>query len=223
MSLTYSDGGVESQVILFSGNFIYQNYRQALERIEIDTPRLAVLSTKLGIGSDDYEQYLELERAYLAALQTEPEDVKATVDYMEHLFELDNLKYVRNLDIERHLHRQTFYRQKSDTAAAQYAQRDYLMTNRGYTGKQITKINTQYRTTFERWKAKTDEVLRYEEERNIAVRWAPTSQEYLNALTVVHERKYRRAIDDLERLVVQRLFEMSKLGMSGVGMSDFFL
>lgn len=115
------------------------------------------------------------------------------------------------------------YRQKSDAATAQYAQRDFLMTNRGYTGKQITKIDTHYRTTFDCWKAKNDEVLRYEEERNIAVRWAPTSQEYLDALTIVHERKYRRAIDDLERLVVQRLFEMSKLGMSGVGMSDVFL
>ena len=77
--------------------------------------------------------------------------------------------------------------------------------------------------TFDCWKAKNDEVLHYEEERNIAVCWAPTSQEYLDALTIVHERKYRRAIDDLERLVVQRLFEILKLGMSGVGMSDGFL
>ena len=66
-------------------------------------------------------------------------------------------------------------------------------------------------------------MLRYEEERNIAIRWAPTSQEYLDALTIVHEQKYRRAIDDLERLVVQQLFEMLKLGMSGIGMSDVFL
>jgi len=95
---------------------------------------------------------------------------------------------------------------------AQYVQRDFLMTNRGYTGKQIMKIDTHYRTTFDRWKAKNDEVLRYEEERNIAVCWAPTSQEYLDALTIVHEQKYRCAIDDLERLVVQRLFKMSKLG-----------
>ena len=43
-------------------------------------------------------------------------------------------------------------------------------------------------------------------------------QEYQDGLVVVRERKYRRAIDDLERLVVQRLFEMKKLGMSGVGM-----
>lgn len=97
---------------LFSGNFIYQNYRQALERIEIDAPRLAALSTKLRIGAKDYERYLDLERAYLAALQTEPEEEKATVDYMEHLFELDNLKWVRNLDMERQFHRQLILQTK---------------------------------------------------------------------------------------------------------------
>lgn len=91
------------------------------------------------------------------------------------------------------------------------------MVDRGYTGKQITRITTQYRTTFERWLAKKEEVLRYEEEHDIITRWAPTSQEYLDALVVVRERKYRRAIDNLERLVVQRLFEMTKLGQSGVG------
>lgn len=115
-----------------------------------------------------------------------------------------------------------FYRQKRDVATAQYDQCDFLMTNYGYMGKQITKIDTQYRITFEHWKAKNDEVLRYEEEHTIAIRWALTSQEYLDALTVVHERKYRHAIDDLERLVVQCLFEMTKLGMSGIGMSMSF-
>ena len=33
----------------------------------------------------------------------------------------------------------------------------------------------------------------------------------------------KSAVDNLERLVVQQLFKMSKLGMSGVGMTDFFL
>jgi hypothetical protein len=31
------------------------------------------------------------------------------------------------------------------------------------------------------------------------------------------ERRYKKAVSDLESLVVQRLFEMTKLGMSGVG------
>ena len=115
------------------------------------------------------------------------------------------------------------FSRKSDAAEEQYKKRDYLMIEHGYTGKEITKITTQYRTTFERWQAKNVEVLRYEEEHNIETRWAPTSQEYLDALTVVTERKYRRAIDDLERLVVQRLFEMTKLGMSGIGAFFFSL
>ena len=96
------------------------------------------------------------------------------------------------------------------------------MVDHGYTGKQITRITTQCRTTFERWQAKNEEVLQYEEEHDIATRWAPTSQEYLDALVIVRERKYRHVIDDLERLVVQRLFEMTKLGQSGVGAYLFF-
>ena len=156
-------------------------------RIKIDTPQLVALSTKLGIGSDEYKQYLDLERAYLVALQTEPDDVKATVDYMEHLFELDNFRYIENLILKGTFTDNSFCRQKNNAATAQYKQRDFLMTNRGYTGKQITKIDTQYQMAFERWKAKNDEVLLYEEERNIAIHWAPTSQEYLDALTIVHE------------------------------------
>ena len=35
---------------------------------------------------------------------------------------------------------------------------------------------------------------------------------------MVHEQKYHRTIDDLERLVIQCLFEMMKLGMNVVGM-----
>jgi hypothetical protein len=65
---------------------------------------------------------------------------------------------------------------------------------------------------------KSEEVLQYEEEHSIPVRWIPTMQEYQEGLVIVRERKYRRAVDDLERLVVQRLFEMNKLGMNGIGM-----
>ncbi|EMD37546.1 hypothetical protein CERSUDRAFT_35523, partial [Gelatoporia subvermispora B] len=33
----------------------------------------------------------------------------------------------------------------------------------------------------------------------------------------VNRRQYNKALDELERLVVQRLFELTKLGMSGIG------
>ncbi|PPQ90573.1 hypothetical protein CVT25_007129 [Psilocybe cyanescens] len=42
-------------------------------------------------------------------------------------------------------------------------------------------------------------------------------QEYEEGLVILCECKYHRALDELEWLVVQHLFEMKKLGMSSVG------
>ena len=77
---------------MFLGNFIFQNYRQALEIIQIDSPHLAELSRKLGVGEDDYENYLKNERDYLASLRSEPAEEQAQAEYMELLFELDTMK-----------------------------------------------------------------------------------------------------------------------------------
>ena len=76
----------------FLANFIYHNYRQALEIIEINSPLLAELSIKLGVAEDDYENYLNNERDYLASLRSEPAEEQAQAEYMELLFELDTLK-----------------------------------------------------------------------------------------------------------------------------------
>ena len=82
------------------GNFIYQNYCQAFEWIQIDTPQLATLLTRLGIGPDDFEHYLEEEQAYLTGLRHKWEGVKETADYMDLLFELDDLRYVLSLPFD---------------------------------------------------------------------------------------------------------------------------
>jgi hypothetical protein len=87
----------------------------------------------------------------------------------------------------------------------------------GYKGKQITNVKTRYRTSFTRWQVKEEELLRYEEQHSITIRWSESSQQYQDALALLTEREYRRAVDNLERLVVQRLLELTKLGMNGVG------
>lgn len=68
---------------------------------------------------------------------------------------------------------------------------------------------------------KDEEILRFEEDHNITERWVPGSPQYISAAKLLAERKYRQAIDTLERLVVQRLFELTKLGMNGVGAYSF--
>jgi hypothetical protein len=106
---------------------------------------------------------------------------------------------------------------ESDRAAVEFRRLDHNITVNGYKGRQITNVKTRYRTTFTRWQVKEEELIRYEEQHGIANRWGESSQEYKDALKLLTEREYRRAVDNLERLVVQRLLELTKLGMNGVG------
>lgn len=48
-------------------------------------------------------------------------------------------------------------------------------------------------------------------------RWEISSEPYLHFRQEASLLTYRTALDDLERLVVMRLFELSKLSLSGTG------
>ncbi|PPQ84690.1 hypothetical protein CVT25_014180 [Psilocybe cyanescens] len=75
-----------------SGNFIFQNYQQALNRIATDTPQLASLSSKLKTSGPDYESYLQAECEHLQALRSEPETVWKAMDYLELLTKTQECK-----------------------------------------------------------------------------------------------------------------------------------
>lgn len=68
-----------------AGNFIYQNYRQALEKIAINSGQLSLLESSLGTTAADYEKYHADEVRYFQDLRKEPDDVQQTVDYIEKL------------------------------------------------------------------------------------------------------------------------------------------
>lgn len=57
----------------------------------------------------------------------------------------------------------------------------------------------------------------YENQLGLPSRWLITSDEYKDVKKKVVEREYHRALDELERLVVQRLFELTKMNLSGTG------
>jgi hypothetical protein len=72
----------------FLGYFIYDNYRQALEKIQFDGEKLAVLSAQLETTSADYESYLKSERDHLRSLQEEQIETSEAVSYIELLIKL---------------------------------------------------------------------------------------------------------------------------------------
>ena len=52
---------------------------------------------------------------------------------------------------------------------------------------------------------------------NISRRWVPEDEEWQSAGRLVASREYRRALDNLEGLVVAWLFELTKMNRAGTG------
>ncbi len=48
-------------------------------------------------------------------------------------------------------------------------------------------------------------------------RWTPNHPSYQAAAMYIKNREFIRAVNELERLVVQRLFELSKANLAGTG------
>ncbi|KAJ7717204.1 hypothetical protein B0H16DRAFT_1666805 [Mycena metata] len=187
----HAASGTELQLIYHkSGNFIYQNYRQANEKEAINRGQLHALEVRLNTTAVDHEAALLSEQQYFKDLCSEPAEVAHTVEYMDLLTKLYAKTAFRRLDHD--------------------------IIENGYTRTEIARVKTQYRTTYDKYLAIHEEVCQYEDLHGIQTRWTPSSKEYTDALKVMTERRYKQAVSELERLVVGRLFEMTKLGMSGV-------
>ncbi|KAK1217449.1 hypothetical protein PQX77_019914 [Marasmius sp. AFHP31] len=181
-----------------SGNFIYQNYRQALQRLATDVPLFEEACIRLSITPENCEQFLIAEREHFNRTSEDPEEEEERLEYVELLQRLWGAA------------------KSSDDAAEKYK---LLSSNAAekFTAKQIRQIEARYRTTYQKFDRLLDEVADWEVEHGISERWTPESPEYLSAEKGLVHRQYRHALDELERLVVQRLFELTKLNMSGVG------
>lgn len=85
------------------------------------------------------------------------------------------------------------------------------------------KLETQRRYAAEKLDLLLREVNAMEVKLNINRRWTVTTPEYISTIKYVRERKYQRALDHLQRLVVQRLFELHRLNLSGIGKLCFYI
>ncbi len=106
---------------------------------------------------------------------------------------------------------------KDRAAVNNYKTLDYQIVHNGIQKKEITRIRREYSAALTCLDSAEEGVRRLEEVLDIDSRWMPGTPEYTKMSIELGERKYRRALDNLERLVVQRLFELSKLGMNGLG------
>jgi hypothetical protein len=85
-------------------------------------------------------------------------------------------------------------------------------------GARITAVKHRYRNAWKKLDDAEAHTAALEKRLAIEERWTPDHPDYRVAMSEMTMRKYRLALDKLERLVVQRLLELSKLSMGGVGM-----
>jgi hypothetical protein len=98
-----------------------------------------------------------------------------------------------------------------------------LNTAHNLSASQVRQVYLSYTQATAQLNEILHSVDKHEAELGIKTRWTPNSSEYKAILSELHLRDYRHALDRLEYLVVQRMFELSKLGMSGVGKLNYFI
>jgi hypothetical protein len=79
------------------------------------------------------------------------------------------------------------------------------------------KLETERRYVTELRENYLKQVIELEVDLGIDRRWDPSSSEYLETLGYMSTRTYQRALEELQRLVIQRLFELHKMNISATG------
>ena len=76
------------------------------------------------------------------------------------------------------------------------------------------------RHIFELAEKSLEAVMYLESRMGVATRWLPGDEGWLRAQDLVSKRRYQRALDNLEKLVVERLSELWKMNLAGTGASQ---
>ncbi|EJD44351.1 hypothetical protein AURDEDRAFT_65395 [Auricularia subglabra TFB-10046 SS5] len=166
--------------------FLYNNARQAIRLKEEYEPILDQFMLRTGYTTTDIEGWNAEERAYLQGLQTEPEEVGLTMEYIAMLTELEAAD------------QQEIAAKRLSPAA-------------------VTKLYKARVDAHHKYMKILEAVVALEGVLDISVRWTPTSREYQDGLVQMAERDWRRALDRLELLMVQRMFELAKTHVFGTG------
>ncbi|KAG2120417.1 uncharacterized protein F5147DRAFT_785148 [Suillus discolor] len=178
--------------------FLCDNYKQALHIIDEFTLTVEELKTQLGISDAEFEHWNAEEAEYLENLKREPDfDIQSTA-YVEALQALSvaEAMYGRITSVQFLMFTPADFTQyeglhKGPQGAARAAEAELVL-----------EINT------------VDDLERC---MGIVECWMSEHEEYKRALEYLNNRHFIRVVEQLEGLVVQRLFELAKSNLAGTG------
>ncbi|KAF8066021.1 hypothetical protein FPV67DRAFT_1499112 [Lyophyllum atratum] len=187
-------------------NMLHQNYIQSLKIIETNTVDVEQVLQLKNLTEDDIRAFIDDERIFFQSLGKEPEDDLHAIAYVELLDELRAIE-VKLDDASSRFRLQTPHDYSFVSPELSYAN-GLSETRRADTARRhLTESRDKIHL----------EVMQLEDRMNIVTRWTPTSPEYQKTAQYIANRRYERALDNLQRLVIKRLFELHKLNLSQTG------
>lgn len=85
------------------------------------------------------------------------------------------------------------------------------------------KAETERRVAAERYNQLMHDIVQMEVHLGITTRWQPADPAYIQTTKYMSERTYQRALDKLQQLVIQRLFELNRLNLAATGMYSYII
>ncbi|QRV97834.1 hypothetical protein RhiJN_25853 [Ceratobasidium sp. AG-Ba] len=179
-----------------SGQFLFRNYLQACSVVRACTTRIESFPLDSQVSDEEVDLLIKAEQDFLTSLKTEPVLDSLRVEYVNQL---------QTLALAEHNYKQA------------WGVQPHSLNTLDLSVAASSRIMQQRRSTQHRWIMASTAVERLEVELDIPVRWTPSTPEYVQTLKHSQEQKYRAAVDQLELLVLQRLFELSRLNIGGIG------
>ncbi|KAF7353148.1 hypothetical protein MSAN_01502300 [Mycena sanguinolenta] len=178
--------------------FLCSNYHQALAILETEAPLRAWMRLE-GVDSfDRFHEWLVEERTYLEGLKNSPKTNDDTLE-MEYVQRLVNLSASQA-------------KYKVVAAEARRAKGDDGTYTPG-----VSKVELARRHAQEKMEKDLDRVHELETTLDIVERWTTESPEWTLTVNKIKKRKYHLALDALELLIVERIFELTKMNRSETG------
>ncbi|KAF8344671.1 hypothetical protein F5887DRAFT_918042 [Amanita rubescens] len=171
--------------------FIVNHYREAADAIQILESELTLLKAHLGLSDEDFEKFYEQEKEYFRNVKSLGSPLSALKGQGEFNSACAAARSVFDTVATEDIHVRIIQAKNRLDKAA-------AMTEA--TGNIIVNLEAKLGIK-NRWTANHPDYQTYYEE---------------NVVT-----EYQRAVDELERLVVMRLFELTKMGASGTGIPIF--
>ncbi|KAI0249685.1 hypothetical protein BJV78DRAFT_1129325, partial [Lactifluus subvellereus] len=192
-----------------AGNFLLNNYKQALA-ILLDYNRdvEALKQTMPNLVDEDFVQWREEELEYLTKMQEQPEYDIQIIAYVEALQATCILYVQRALLVS-----------LSDASFVNYTSQDFTAAGNlsQATRADVKTLEAERARIHRRLLAHMNHADETERQLKVETRWSPDDPRYVDALAYVNNRTFIRAVEHLEGLVVQRLFELSKANLASTG------